>query len=637
MTPKQRWATGAALGLLIAAALVTAASPPIFTEEVTDYGRNRWRTHYTPSEPEYPLARNARAIWEVPLGLSRSQPLVVQRDFNGDGKSDTRIYHIAGDQLWALNGDVIPQARGTAQTVESYRQQLSGQGFIFWNTPADTLCSDPELQRKDDLLALKCRKVGPRTELRPFASSQAAYWKGRTPAEDIIYVGFGHPASLVAIRAHDGKMLGGFIVDANGDRGIVGAPLVFNDDTVVIGTTNGESYIIRGLASGAASHRITRIGGRISFSPVPLGESGFIMATDARSTPELGTHGYMMAYHLGGGGVREFTPNWPAAVVTPAGIPGEAAVDAETVYFADKFGRLYALRLESGELLWCKQYPGMGECSGGGGQPAFINNGPGVDEDKVYFVFRNNQGPNRGGGHVVALNKATGQVVWQHSMEWKGNTAPVPMAHVVLVGDTGGWVRAYDKATGNEVEFGGYPLRLSTEPYKEGTQGERWWEPIGGTATQMTVAAGLMLAGVNSESEDRTVLKAFKLYRLPDLTLRYLDVPATATADGFPAQVRAICNGCVDPITTTVSLSINGRELPRQPVTFRPEYGWAATLSWTSGRIPEGSTITVVATVDPDNVVDEADETNNTLRATVSIPVTTGPLPGDRWGSRLID
>ncbi len=638
MQPKYRWAAGIAALLLIGAAVMSTASPPIFTKEVTDYGRNRWRTHYTPTEPEFPRAENARPIWEVPLGLSRSQPLVVKRDFDGDGEPEVRIYHIAGDRLWALNGEIIPTPRQAGQSVEAYRQQLRREGFILWSVPAERLCALPGPAERDDLLAQSCARVGSRTEQRPFASSQAAYWKGADPEDDVIYVGMGHPPSVQAIRATDGAVLGGYIIPPDGDRGIVGAPLPFSGDTVVIGTTSGEAYIIKGIGTdGIARVRSTPVGGRISFSPMPLGATGFIIASDARYSPERGTHGYMMAYSLATPEVREFTPKWPAAVITPAGIPGEAAIDARTVFFADKFGKLYALRVDTGELLWCRQYPGFGPCDGSRGAPAFINNGPGVDENHVYFVFRNNRGPNQGGGHVVALNKATGTLVWERPMEFKGNTAPVPMGNVVIVGDTGGYVQAFDKETGEPVDYGGYPLRLSDEPYKEGTQGEKWWEPIGGTATQMTVAAEMMLVGVNSVSEDRTVLKAYKLYRLPDLTLEYLDVPAAADAQGFTARVWAVCKSCGDPLTTTVSLRINGMELPRQAVTFRPENGWAADLSWHSGILPQGNAVEVVAMVDPDDNVDEADETNNRLRATVYITMPTEGQPNDRWGSKLIE
>lgn len=209
------------------------------------------------------------------------------------------------------------------------------------------------------------------------------------------------------------------------------------------------------------------------------------------------------------------------------------------------------------------------------------------------------------------------------------------MGHIVIVGDTGGYVQAYDKENGEPIAYGGYPLKLSDEPYQSGMQGERWWEPLGGTATQMTVGAGLMLVGVNSVNEERTVLKAYKLHPLPDLTLAYLNAPATANASGFATQVRAVCRGCTEDLTTTVSLSINGREVPRQAVTFRAATGWAANLSWDSGPLPAGRLI-LVATVDPDDALQEADETNNTLRATVEIIAgASGTQNLDGWGSKL--
>lgn len=632
----KRWLT-IALAALCTLSL-SASAAPVYTEDVTDYGRNRSRSHFTPTEPEYPLVKDSRAIWEVPLGLSRSQPLVVTRDLNGDGTPEVRIYHLAGDKLWALDGSKIPTPRAAGQSAESYVAQLRREGFILWSTPAEALCSSPA-SRSDELLALKCANLDPRKELRPFASSQASYTKGATPSQDLLYVGFGHPASVVAIRPSDGAIQGGYIVDAFGDRGIVGAPLPFSGDKVVIGTTNGESYILTGMASGRTSVRGLAIGGRISASPMPIGESAFVMSSDARWSNELGSHGYMMAYNLSGSGNREFSPRWPGAVATQAGIPGESAIDANTIYFADKWGKLYALSLETGQLLWCKQFPGLAPCGRDESAPAFINQGPGVDEEHVYFVFRNNAGPNQGNGQVVALNKATGELVWQRPMEFQGNTAPVPLGHIVIVGDTGGYVRAYDKQTGQEVQTGGYPLKLSDEPYQGGDQGERWWEPIGGTATQMTVAAQMMLVGVNSKSEERTVLKAYKLFPMPNLTLEWLDVPGAADFAGFPIGVRAVCHGCTDTLTTSVSISVAGGSLARKAVTFRKENGYAATLSWdSSGPLPEVASVQVVATVDPDNQITESNELDNSLSAWVSLASTGGNGEDDPgWGSKLTD
>lgn len=54
--------------------------------------------------------------------------------------------------------------------------------------------------------------------------------------------------------------------------------------------------------------------------------------------------------------------------------------------------------------------------------------------------------------------------------------------------------------------------------------------------------------------------------------------------------------------------------LPRRAVTFRAESGWAANLSWQTGPLPAGATVNLVTTVDPDDLIQEADETNNTRR-----------------------
>jgi hypothetical protein len=632
-----RLITGLTLLITLLSGLGAAAD-----SDVTDFGRNRWRTHFTPVEPEFPLSQQAKPVWEVPLGLSRSQPLVVQRDYNGDGRSETRIYHLAGDTLWALNGDHTPRGRASGQSTHAYRARLREEGFILWDRPAELLCGQETFRAVDPLLNLKCSRLKPRREQRPFASSQAAYWKGNRPDQDVIYVGFGHPASVVAFRAIDGKILGGYIIDAGTDRGIVGAPLAFADDTVVIGTTSGEAFIIKGLTTGAATARGFVLGGRISSSPVPFGERGFIMASDARTEPALGTHGYVMGFSLSDGALSEFHPLWPAGVATPRGIPGEVAIDARTVYLADKIGRLYALSLETGELLWCRQYPGLGPCQGYNRAspphaPAFINSGPGLDEDRVYFVFRNNQGFNQGGGQIVALSKQTGQLEWQRSLSYQGNTAPVPLGNIVIVGDTGGYVQAFEKTTGKEVTYGGYPLRLSDEPYAAGAQGERWWEPIGGTATQMTVSRGLMLLGVNSQTDERTVLKAYRLHEMPDLTLEYLHVPSVSEQSGFTATVRAVCHGCSAWRSTTVGLKINGLELPRKAVSFEGGTYSARILSWNSGPLPAGSTVSLVATIDPDNGVTESNEGNNSRRASTKVTIPANITNTDGWGSKLTD
>jgi hypothetical protein len=210
------------------------------------------------------------------------------------------------------------------------------------------------------------------------------------------------------------------------------------------------------------------------------------------------------------------------------------------------------------------------------------------------------------------------------------------MTNVVLVGDTGGYVTAYEKRTGRPVNYGGYPLKLTDIPYREGDQGERWWEPIGGTATQMTVAHGLMLVGVNSRLEEETVLKAFRLFPLPDLYLRLLEAPPTAGPDGFQLRVQPACAGCETEIETTLQITVGGRTVVR-PVRFGPGIVPEA-ITLQSGAVVPGTSVPIVATVDPDDLVAESNELNNTLRATVLIADTVCcESPASRWGSKLTD
>lgn len=183
----------------------------------------------------------------------------------------------------------------------------------------------------------------------------------------------------------------------------------------------------------------------------------------------------------------------------------------------------------------------------------------------------------------------------------------------------------------------GYPLRLTEIPYREGDQGERWWEPVGGTATQMTVSHGLMLVGVNSRVEEETVLKAFRLFRLPDLYLQILDTPASAGEEGFTAVVRPACTGCETTITTSLKLTIGGITLPPRKVTFGPGID-PGTFLFESGPMRTGATVEVVATIDPEDLIAESNEANNTLRSTVLIVDTACcAQPGSRWGSKLTD
>lgn len=119
--------------------------------------------------------------------------------------------------------------------------------------------------------------------------------------------------------------------------------------------------------------------------------------------------------------------------------------------------------------------------------------------------------------------------------------------------------------------------------------------------------------------------------------LQLLDTPNAAPADGFPAKVTARCQNCTAAITTTISLKVDGYELPRKRVTFDAEHGWSVQVQWASGPQAEGADLPVVAVLDPENRVEESDKSNNILRSTVHILMPSEPQNPDRWGSKLTD
>lgn len=501
------------------------------TRDVTDYGRTPDRNHFTAEEPGYPLCM----LWSRALGKSRSQPVVVQADMNADGVGETRIYHLAGDSLWALDD----------------------AGNVIWR------------QRVQD----------------GYSASHPAYWRAADPSQDVIYAGTGKP-SLIAVRATDGEVLGELMLppsdgynDCTGtpvrdfapDYGVVTAPLVYPDGTVVLGTTDGEVWVVRGLADGSPVASRICLGGRISSSPVPVGDRAFIIASDGRVAGGAGSYGYVMAFWRSGSGHTDFEPRWPEPVFTPAGVPGEVAVDGTLIYFADKRGTIYAASLDDGRIMWHRATDG------------FINMGPGVDIEHVYFALRDPGGS--GHGSLVALRKRSGVEAWSVPLPGDGNTAPVPLRRpgraLVLVGDTEAHITGWQAGEGPaapspfaiplacaalapEARGGGdlppvsHDLVLTDDPYRS----DRWWDPINGAGTQMVIGYDLMLLGVNANADGASVLQAYRLLPAVNfaVTGTVLAPPPFRPGDEVPVRLRvtARSNGPIRRLPVTVGWTVDG-------------------------------------------------------------------------------
>jgi PGF-pre-PGF domain-containing protein len=126
---------------------------------------------------------------------------------------------------------------------------------------------------------------------------------------------------------------------------------------------------------------------------------------------------------------------------------------------------------------------------------------------------------------------------------------------------------------------------------------------------------------------------------IPDLTIKSLswspETPKTGENITFTATVRNIGSG--DSPTSNLKYNINGNNEAHSDILTVPALAAGktaqSTFSWTPGN--EGN-IEVTATVDPDAVIPESDETNNQLKITAAVTgesTSTGGGEGENSNS----
>lgn len=460
-----KWVTTVTL-MLLAATLMGAASAASGGIPVTDFGGDRNRNHYSAEPWGYPMC----AAWAVDLGRSASQPLSI-----GD-----RIYHLAGDSLWAL--------RKVDELPPNLSNEEAKKALVVWQKSG--------LQQE------------PSRSHPTYSDGTGQSADGRL-YQGLIYAGTGITAAgtsaLIVVAAEDGTVLGQFDLPAE----IVSAPLVFPDDHVVFGTTDGRVWVIKGLASATViTPRVdTRLlEGRVSSSPVPVGPDRFVIGADG--TPHGGK---VMAYNLA------LHPIWTEPFYTPAGVPASfAADDRGIVYFSDKTGVFYAVDGRTGVKIWSAISPFA---------DTFLNNSPAVDADHIYFTIRRGDGE----GHLIAFPRRARDIntpVWTATLPSNGNTAPLVWGdgQIVLVGDMSGKISGWKTTTGEPAPYATHltcrdaghrrtfwqhiggtgredlhtAISLVDNPYRHGIG----WSQASGAGTELTLTGGLLLAGANGLNQD---------------------------------------------------------------------------------------------------------------------------------------
>ena len=156
-------------------------------------------------------------------------------------------------------------------------------------------------------------------------------------------------------------------------------------------------------------------------------------------------------------------PNASQVQVTPVVVDG--------VMYVSAANDLYALDAGSGRQVWNYRRPRTRGLAGVAARG--VNRGVAVSGERVFMATDH--------AHLIALNRATGALLWETQMaDWhqnyNGTGAPMVVGNLVISGIAGGdegargFVAAYDQATGKEVwRFWAVPAR--GEPASETWKG----------------------------------------------------------------------------------------------------------------------------------------------------------------------
>ena len=178
--------------------------------------------------------------------------------------------------------------------------------------------------------------------------------------------------------------------------------------------------------------------------------------------------------------VANLSAKWIYNVRNASGLQGTPQV-AGGIMYVTNVNECIALDAGTGRQLWMWMRPRTPGVVG-----ASSNRGVAVAGDRVFTVVDQ--------AHIVALNRFTGEQIWDTEMaDWRQNYgatgAPLAVGNLVVTGVTGGeggsngFVAAYDQSSGKEV------WRFWTVP-KKGEPGSETWQgkdiDHGGAPTWMT-------------------------------------------------------------------------------------------------------------------------------------------------------
>ena len=181
--------------------------------------------------------------------------------------------------------------------------------------------------------------------------------------------------------------------------------------------------------------------------------------------------------------VKKLQAAWVFQTGIPAQLQASPVVADGVLYLTAAFNSLFAIDAVSGEMLWRYDHPlpkDMRICCGPG------NRGPAIAGDLLYMGTLD--------ARVVALNRQTGEVVWNSEVDNYRNgfsvtAAPLVVKDKVIIGIAGGeygirgYLDAYDAKTGERV-WRRYTIPNMGEAGNETWEGDSWKQ--GGGPTWVT-------------------------------------------------------------------------------------------------------------------------------------------------------
>jgi alcohol dehydrogenase (cytochrome c) len=187
---------------------------------------------------------------------------------------------------------------------------------------------------------------------------------------------------------------------------------------------------------------------------------------------ELGGNRYSKMDQINAGNVSRLAAKWVFSLANTSPLEVTPVV-VDGIMYVTSINECYALDAGSGRQIWHFHRPRTEGLTGNA--TAGINRGVAVAGERVFMVTDN--------AHILALSRATGEIVWETEMaDWHINynatSAPLAVNNLVISGTAGGeqgvrgFIAAYDQSSGKEV------WRFWTVP-KPGDPGSETWKGKG--------------------------------------------------------------------------------------------------------------------------------------------------------------